>query len=176
MKAMFNRGAFNRMAFNRQISVFVFGRAVADISGSAVAAATMEMTGSAVMDVNVGAAGDFIREISFAAVMDVAAGTKADFIREITKRAIMNVGFGAVAKGSRYHVEFLEFTGPFKPGDKIEIDAKTYRITQNGINAAGLMEGDFFNLNVGENRITYTDPETNRQVLLRITHRDRFLY
>ena len=54
---MFNRGAFNRMAFNRQISVFVFGRAVADISGSAVAAATMEMTGSAVMDVNAGAAG-----------------------------------------------------------------------------------------------------------------------
>ncbi|UOK64753.1 hypothetical protein MT997_10170 [Paenibacillus sp. OVF10] len=39
------------MAFNRQISVFVFGRAVADVSGSAAAVGTMEMTGSAVMDV-----------------------------------------------------------------------------------------------------------------------------
>ena len=36
----------------------------------------------------------------------MAVGTKADFIREITKRAVMDVGFGAVAKGSRYHVEF----------------------------------------------------------------------
>ncbi|PRA08427.1 MULTISPECIES: hypothetical protein [unclassified Paenibacillus] len=44
---MFNRGGFNRMAFNRQISVFVFGRAVADVSGSAAAVGTMEMTGSA---------------------------------------------------------------------------------------------------------------------------------
>ncbi|ETT30655.1 hypothetical protein C161_27163 [Paenibacillus sp. FSL R5-192] len=173
---MFNRGAFNGLAFNRQISVFVFGRAVADISGSAVAAATMEMTGSAVMDVNVGAEGDFVREISFAAVMDVAAGTKADFVREITKRAVMDVGFGAVAKGSRYHVEFLEFTGPFKPGDQVIIDANTCKITQNGVNASHLLEGDFFDLNLGENNLTWTDPETGRNVLIRVTHRDKFLY
>ncbi|PZT54126.1 phage distal tail protein [Paenibacillus silvae] len=173
---MFNRGAFNRMAFNRQISVFVFGRAVADISGSAAAAGTMEMTDSAVMDVNAGAQADFVREISFAAVMDVAADAKADFIREITKRAVMDVGFGAVAKGSRYHVEFLEFAGPFKPGDQIIIDANKFKITQNGVNASHLLEGDFFDLNLGENNLTWTDPETGRNVLIRVTHRDKFLY
>ncbi|MNV99427.1 hypothetical protein D3C71_1947830 [compost metagenome] len=50
------------------------------------------------------------------------------------------------------------------------------KITQNGTNALALMSGDFFDLNLGNNELTYTDPETGRDILIRISYRDKYLY
>lgn len=50
------------------------------------------------------------------------------------------------------------------------------KITKNGKNALHLMDGDFFDLVFGENKITYTDQEITRSVLARVTHRDKYLY
>lgn len=91
---------------------------------------------------------------------------------ELTGSKVMDVGFGAVAKDSRYHLEFIEFAGPFKPGDQIIIDADTFKITQNGVSAPHPLEGDFFDLNLGENNLTWTDPfHSKLSHLTRLAHK-----
>lgn len=172
---MFNRGSFNRMAFNRPLSVFVFGRAVLHGVGGLTASATAEMTGAAQMDGVGELHADNIREISFAAEMDGEGGLSASFIREISKKAIMH-GVGTLkANAGRYRVDFIDYVALINPGDRIIIDSKNLKITHNGQNALHNMQGDFFDLNLGNNTITYTDPNTGRSVLMRITFQDRFV-
>lgn len=80
------------------------------------------------------------------------------------------------AEASKYHTDWIEFTDAFRPGDVIIIDSGKFKITRNGVNVSHLYNGDFFDLNLGENRLTWTDPATGRTILFRITHRDKFLY
>ncbi|UPK45777.1 phage distal tail protein [Paenibacillus pabuli] len=172
---MFNRGAFNRMAFNRQISVFVFGRAVLNGVGGLTAASSAEMTGTVTMDGVGELHADFVREISNAAKLDGEGGLSATFIRERLQKAIMH-GVGTLkANGSRFHVDYIDYVGLINPGDRIIIDSKNLKVTKNGSNALFNMQGNFFDLNLGNNTITYTDPDTGRSVLMRITFQDRFV-
>ncbi|MNS19296.1 hypothetical protein D3C72_510100 [compost metagenome] len=173
---MFNRASpFNRLTFNRQLSVFVFGSAILSGDGGLTVQSSADMTGSSHMDADGVLSASFTREITFAAKMDAEAGMSTSFIREIMKSAIMN-GIGSLkVNGSRYHVDEIEFTGPFAPGDRIIIDSKKLKVTQNGENALHLMQGNFFDLNIGDNNITYTDPETGRDILIRITFKDKFV-
>lgn len=80
------------------------------------------------------------------------------------------------AEASKYHTDWIEFNDAFRPGDVIIIDSGKFKITRNGQNVSHLYNGDFFDLNLGENRLTWTDPATGRTILFRITHRDKFLY
>lgn len=86
-------------------------------------------------------------------------------------------GMGTIsANYSRYHLNLITFTGNIAPGDKIVIDAKKMTITKNGVNAFNLMTGDFFNIEPGENDIIYSDTESSRTILMRVTNRDKYLY
>lgn len=172
---MFNRGSFNRIAFNREFSVFVFGSAVLRGDGNLNAGANIIATGSAALHGEGGLKATYVREISFAAKMTGEGGMKATFIRERLHQAIMH-GIGTLtANGSRYHMDEIIFTGSFAPGDRIVIDSKNLTFTKNGQNALHMMDGDFFDLNLGNNNIVYTDPATGREILIRITHRDKFI-
>ncbi|KOP64353.1 hypothetical protein AMS62_03085 [Bacillus sp. FJAT-18019] len=169
-------GPFNRQPFNRPLTMFVYGRAVLSGCAGVVAKSTVEVGGRAVLGGEGGVQADFIREISFAAQMDADSGMKSDFIRERLQRAIMHGISSLQGKASRYHVDEIEFTGPFVPGDIIVIDSEKFKIMQNGLNVSHLYKGDFFDLNLGTNNLTWTDPATGRTILFRITHRDKFLY
>ncbi|MGF6356174.1 hypothetical protein ABIE27_004089 [Paenibacillus sp. 4624] len=172
---MFNRGAFNRMPFNRSFSVYVFGRAVLHGEGGLTATASVEMTGSARMDGVGELHADFVREINFAAKMHGEGGLSASFIRERLQKAIMH-GVGTLkANAGRYRVDFIDYVARIEPGDRIIIDSKNLKITHNGQNALHNIQGEFFDLNLGNNTVTYTDPETGRSVLMRITFQDRFV-
>jgi hypothetical protein len=172
---MFNRGSFNRIAFNREFSVFVFGSAVLRGEGNLKAGANVIATGSALLKGEGNMKATFVREISFTAKMTGEGGMKATFIRERLQQAIMH-GIGTLkANGSRYHMDEIVFTGSFAPGDRIVIDSKNPTFTKNGQNALHMMDGDFFDLNLGDNNIVYTDPTTGRKILIRITYRDKFI-
>ncbi|MNH78566.1 hypothetical protein D3C73_308720 [compost metagenome] len=173
---MFNRASpFNRLTYNRPLTVFVFGSAILSGDGGMSAAANADMIGSARLDADGGLSATFNREIVFAARMDAEAGLSAGYIRERIQSAIMQ-GIGTLkTNGSRYHVDEIEVLGPFAPGDRIIIDSKKLKVTKNGENALHLMQGNFFDLNIGENNITYTDPETGRDILMRITYKDKFV-
>lgn len=79
------------------------------------------------------------------------------------------------ANAGRYRVDYIDYVARINPGDRIIIDSKNLKITHNGQNALHNMQGDFFDLNLGNNTITYTDPNTGRSVLMRITFQDRFV-
>lgn len=169
-------GPFNRLPFNRPVTMFVFGRAVLSGCAELVAASTIELAGQAILAGKGGLEADFIREISFAAQMEAGSGMSVDFIRERLQSAIMHGISSLQGKASRYHVDEIEFTGPFVPGDIIVIDSEKFKITRNWENVSHLYNGDFFDLNLGTNNLTWTDPATGRTILFRITHRDKFLY
>jgi hypothetical protein len=76
---------------------------------------------------------------------------------------------------ARFHVDEMVITGDFAPGDKIVIDSDALKLTKNGTNALHLMQGDFFDINPGENEVTVTDDQSSRSVRIRMTHRDRFV-
>lgn len=169
-------GPFNRQPFNRPVTMFVFGRAILSGCAELVAVSTIELAGQAILAGKGGLEADFIREISFAAQMEADSGMSVDFIRERLQSAIMHGISSLQGKASRYHVDEIEFTGQFVPGDIIVIDSEKFKITRNGENVSHLYNGDFFDLNLGTNNLTWTDPATGRTILFRITHRDKFLY
>ncbi|MDP4095482.1 phage tail family protein [Paenibacillus sp. P96] len=120
---------------------------------------------------------DFTREYTLEADgMSGEARMQVDFIRDILTGAKMS-GEGRViaANANRYHTDFIEFVGGFAPGDRIIIDSNKLKITKNGQNVLYEMQGNFFDLNLGDNTLTWTDSETGRQVLCRITWSDRFV-
>ncbi|MDY8095880.1 hypothetical protein UY456_23205 [Paenibacillus polymyxa] len=169
-------GPFNRLPFNRPLTMFVYGRAMLSGYAGVVAMSTVEVGGRALLSGESGVEADFTREIFFSAQMDAASSMSVSFVRERLQKAIMRGISSLQARGSRYHVDKIEFVGPFIPGDIIMIDSKKFKITKNGENVSHLYNGDFFDLNLGENQLTWIDPETGRTILFRITHEDVFLY
>ncbi|MBO2942819.1 hypothetical protein JJQ72_02315 [Paenibacillus sp. F411] len=169
-------GPFNRLPFNRPVTMFVFGRAVLSGCAEIMVTSSVEITGQALMNGEGRMAADFTREISFGAQMDADSGMSIGFVRERLQQAIMHGISSLHGKASRYHVDEIEFTGLFVPGDIIVIDSQKFKITKNGENASHLYNGNFFDLNLGTNNLTWTDPATGRTILFRITHRDKFLY
>ncbi len=173
---MFNGGAFNRLPFNRMTVVsVVFLSAGLGGSGSMSATVNLDMTVSANLSGNGSMATDFVREVLYRAEMSGSGNlAPVQYIRE-RHYAVNLSGIGSMTGNiSRYHIDEIEFVGDFKPGDVIIIDSNTLKMTLNRENALRWMRGDFFDLNLGNNQLTYTDDQGSRTVLMRVTHRDRF--
>ncbi|MEK8132904.1 hypothetical protein WMW72_33985 [Paenibacillus filicis] len=172
---MFNTGSFNRIPFNRKFS--------ANVYGSFEIINDLEVLVKGVLTVN----GKFAVELENEFTMNAVRNRLASFVLENTLDMEVNgtrVTYGQFDmqilldtqfNGSRYHEDYLEFFGEFKPGDRIVIDSELLKMTQNGQNVLHLMQGDFFDLNTGNNELTYKDDQTGRTARIRLTHRDRFV-
>jgi hypothetical protein len=170
---VFNRSQFNRMPFNRPYSVEVLFSATLDGSGVTTAALNLEFNMTTTLDGTGSLIVDMIRELFFVAQLDGIGTLTVEMIRERFLAAQLN-GEGTIsAVLKRYHVDEIEVTGPFAPGDKIIIDSKKLRVTKNGQTVG--YEGDFFDLNTGNNQIIYTDAAAGRTVQFRVTHRDKYI-
>lgn len=169
-------GPFNRLPFNRELNNEVVFSVTFESETEMDSTLNLEMSMAATFDSETEFSADMIREVSFGAEFDTSTEMLAQMVRERLFSVNFETETEFMAKPSYFHIDEIEFTGTFKPGDKIIIDSGKFKITQNGQNVSHLYEGDFFNLNLGTNNLTYTDPETGRQVLIRITHRDKFLY
>ncbi|MGM1023414.1 MAG: phage distal tail protein [Bacillota bacterium] len=162
--------AFNLMAFNVTEPGTVT-EYILDFNLDMTAAANLSGEGKA--------QADFVREYALEVVPMSGEGrmTDAVYIREILVQAVPMSGEGRItAELSKFHTDYIEFTDVFRPGEVIVIDSGKFKITRNGQNVSHLYNGDFFDLNLGNNNLTWTDPETGRTVLFRITHRDKYLY
>ncbi|SPY16903.1 Phage-related protein [Paenibacillus polymyxa] len=161
--------AFNLMAFNTPDS---------SVSIEYILDFNLDMTAGAELSGEGRAQSDFVRSYDLEAVPMSGDGrmSNADYVREILLRAVPMSGEGRLqADASRYHTDYIELVGSFAPGDRIIIDSKNLKITKNGQNALHEMQGNFFDLNLGNNVLSWTDPETGRDILFRITYRDRFV-
>lgn len=173
---MFNRSGFNRLAFSRPYELIVNLSVVMDGIGELISHANVDYQASLSLD----GVGEFsasaIRELFSSIQMYGVGELQLESIRERFATIVMN-GLGTLGlNAKKYHIDSIRFTGDFNPGDRIEIDSKKLKILKNGVNISGLMQGDFFDLNTGINNVNYTDTETGRSVLFRVSYRDKFLY
>jgi len=168
-------GGFNRLPFNRTESVEIYGSFVIDASGDVHALANVVASPNFQTDLSADVIFAAVREQFGAFLVDAAAEMEASGVRERTGQFAIDATLEVSFSAGRYHVDVIEFSGEFKPGDKIVIDNEKLKFTLNGQNALHLMSGDFFDLNTGENEIIYTDDQSGRTVRMRITFRDRYV-
>lgn len=169
-------GPFNRLPFNRTLNLEVVFSVTFESETDLDSRMSLEMSMAAAFEMETELAADMTREIPFGTIFESSTEILTAMVRERQFKAPFESSTEFSTNLSLYHVDEIEFIGEFKPGDRIVIDSSKFKITQNGVNASHLYEGDFFALNLGTNNLTYTDPETGRQVLIRITHRDKYLY
>jgi hypothetical protein len=170
---MFSQAAFNRLPFNREFSV--------DVMLSGTLNGNGKMEGSLYLDVELAGklAGegilslDILRELFFGASLDAKSELFFDLLREIFFQSGLE-GHGML-KGTigRFHASEIVVAGPFVPGDKIVIDAAKLKVTKNGTLVG--YEGSIFELRPGTNELKYSDAASGRSILVRVTHRDRFV-
>lgn len=174
-------GGFNDLAFNspseNEVNIVDMSAHLSGDGRAIIDKLTMEMAVSARLSGEGQVTAEYIREYSLEPERMSGEGRLSTvYIREIRHSAHLSGEGRLRAEATKYHVDYIEFTDVFKPGDVIIIDAGKLKITRNGQNVSHLYNGDFFTLNLGTNNLTWTDPATGRTVLIRITHRDKFLY
>ena len=163
------------MPFNRPESVEIYGSFVIDAGGEVSVLANVVAIPSFLADLSADVIFAAVREMFGQFIIESAAEVEASGTRERTGQFVADAALEVSFSAGRYHVEVIEFTGEFKPGDQIIIDNERLKFTINGQNALHLMSGDFFDLNTGENEIIYTDDQSGRTVRMRITFRDRYV-
>lgn|GEM_PF-1275506 len=173
---MFNRSPFNRMSYNRPFSIEIYLHSTLHGNGELTASLNLELALSSQLDGIGELIASYIREIAFAVQLSGEGTLDVDVIRERLMSVQLDGNGELRGTLSRFHVTYLEYTGDFDPGDKIVIDSNRMTIKKNGVNVIHEMDGDFFDLNFGENELIYKDEESGRSILIRVTHRDKFLY
>jgi len=168
-------GAFNRLPFNRVASVDIYGSFVIEASGDVLVWANIEAHDGFSVDLSTDVIIEAFRERFGQFVLDAISSADFSATRERTGRFTVEANLEVSFSAGRYHVDHIEFTGEFKPGDRIVIDGEKLKVTLNGENALHMMQGDFFDLITGRNELVYTDDRTGRTVRMRITFKDRFV-
>ncbi|AWB45266.1 hypothetical protein DCC85_14225 [Paenibacillus sp. CAA11] len=169
-------GPFNRLPFNRPYSLETLFSAVFESLTEANGRLSVDFPVTVVFESASDLSVSLTREYEIIAAIESASELFTQLIRERSFTAPIQSSTEFIAKAVSTHVDKIAFTGDFRPGDRLVIDTRTKTITLNGVNVLDKMDGDFFELIFGANAITYTDNESVRSVLTRVTHRDRYLY
>ncbi|MCR8656926.1 phage tail family protein [Paenibacillus endoradicis] len=171
---MFNQTGFNSTPFNRSYTLDVLFSVRMDVNGAstfspgAVYSASIEMNGEGSADAK------YIREMINSIVMSGEGSLTSSVIRETLMKTIMNGDGDLHVQPKKFHIDSITVNGPFAPGDKIIIDSSKFRVSKNGMIIG--YDGDVFDVNPGVNTITYKDTVTGRNILVRVSYRDRYLY
>jgi len=168
-------GGFNRLPFNRTESVEIYGSFVIDAGGEVSVLANVVASPSFLADLSADVIFAAVREMFGRFIIESAAEVEASGTRERTGQFAIDATLEVSFSAGRYHVDVIEFSGQFRPGDRIVIDNEHLKFTINGQNALHLMSGEFFDLNTGTNGLIYTDDQSGRTVRMRITFRDRYV-
>jgi len=172
-------GPFNRLPFNRpaDFTRTIYGGGIVNAQVEVLGSFLREMRSGGTVEVPVEVLASFIRQMMGVPVeVDITVEIQGSFTREFKLGGTpVDVYVEVLGEGYRNHFDTITFTGSFAPGEVIVIDAKMLTFTKNQQNALQDMTGDFFDLNLGGNEITYIDSQGSRNVLMRITHRDKFV-
>ena len=172
-------GSFNRLPFNRPASFSrsIYSGGTVEIVAEVFGSFKQEVRGSGVVEIITETIGSFLREmLSIPEPIDITVEVIGEFLRELNGSGQpIEIVVEVLGDGYRTHTDSITFTGVFAPGDKIIMDSDRLKMTKNGQNALEEMTGDFFDLNIGNNEIRYTDDQGNRSVLARVTFPDKFV-
>ncbi len=173
---MFNRAPFNRAPFNRSFSIDALFTVTIESATDLISRINVEFPVTVTFESATDLTSVFVREMEMTAHITTATEMLAQLVRERLFGAAITTATEFTVTVTHAHINEIAYTGDFRPGDVIVIDTARQTVTINGENALHLMDGDFFDLIFGDNKITYRDEETARKVRARITHRDKYLY
>ncbi|WP_427050363.1 phage distal tail protein [Paenibacillus sp. TC-CSREp1] len=173
---MFNRAPFNRAPFNRTLSFEALFTVAIESATDLSASISVDFPVVVTFETATDLTSAFLREMAMTAHITTATEMLAQLVRERLFGVAITTATEFTVTVTHAHLNEIAFTGDFKPGDVIVIDTARQTVTINGENALHLMDGDFFDLVYGANKLTYRDTETARNVRTRVTHRDKFLY
>jgi len=172
-------GPFNRLPFNRpaDFTRTIYGGGTVNIDVEVLRCFLREMRSEPTIEVPVEVLGAFVRQmVGVPDEIEVTVEVQSSFTREFQSQPEpVNITVQVLGNGYRTHTDTITFTGIFAPGDKIIIDSDRLKMTKNGQNALEEMTGDFFDLNIGNNEIRYTDDQEERSILTRVTFPDKFV-
>jgi len=168
-------GPFNLLPFNRPLTIEALFAVTFESATELETKLNLEMPISVTFETETELSVDMTREIPFDAMFESATEMLAEMLRDRYFGATFESITEFSSSPKLYHIDSVTFVGTFAPGDRIIIDSKNLKFTKNGANALYMMQGDFFDLNLGENNLVYTDTATGRNILIRITHRDKFV-
>ena len=170
---MFNGTKFNLTAFNIQTDVYSLAQALLSGLGAIYPSAKIEAAAQTLLS-GLGTIHLALTEEG-QILMSGMGGLSAEALKELLAETLLS-GVGSVyPTASKYEVKSITVTGDFAVGDTIIIDMDKFTVTLNGANALSSITNDFFNLDVGENEITYTDSSSSRTVKLTVVYRDRWV-
>lgn len=172
---MFNRGQYNEMPFNRVLIVDVLIDFAIDHRNTTSFTGNVQVLPSFEIDHTLSTEFAALRDRIAGFVTDLLQSMDFSAVRERTGGFTMFMQIEHDFAMSQSQVLTLTFAGGFKPGDRILIDSDKLKMTKNGVNALQDMDGDFISLYVGENRLSWTDDRTQRNVRIRVDYRDRFM-
>lgn len=169
-------GPYNRLPYGRTYAIETLFTVNFESTTEVGARLSLEFPVTVVFESRTELGAPMTREIAFGAAIESATELFTQMTRERTFASAFSSFTELTASPVYSHIDTITFTGDFAPGDRLVIDTRTKTITLNGVNVLDKMDGDFFELIYGENALTYTDKEGNRNVLARVTHLDRYLY
>lgn len=178
MVDIFNLGTYNLTSFNRVFSMEVYYNATVESATMTVSRLNLEFPVAIIFETAANVSSTLIREFVLGTkTIETATELLAEVIRERFMSAMaIDTATEVSVTLTHSHVDEIRFLGDFKPGDKLVIDTRKMTVTLNGQNVIHLLDGDFFEFALGNNLVTYSDGEGVRNILTRITHRDKFLY
>ncbi len=168
-------GAFDRLPFDRapDLTTSIYGGGTVSVQTDVSGSFLRQISGGGKVEVGVQAFAEFLRQIVGGGMVSVQTEAAASFLREIKGGGSVSVNVEVWGDAYRNHVDRIELTGPFAPGDRIVIDTAKLRATKNGVFLN--YDGDFPMFYPGPNEITYTDTATGRTWAVRVTYRDRYI-
>lgn len=173
---LFNISSFNRTPFNRSVLLETNFSVTIDTTTEFIAHLNGVFPVSIVFDTATEFNAPLVREIPIiTAAIETATEMMSSLIRQRILDTTINTSTEFSVKVQHLHVDEIVVSGDIVPGDRLVIDTRNLTVTLNGENALHLLGGDFFDLVLGINKITYTDASENRNVLMRVTHRDKFV-
>jgi hypothetical protein len=169
-------GIFGRLPFDRSFTTDALFTVSIDSMAEVTSRINVDMPVTVICEALTEFNSAMVREITQAAAIESATETLTQMVREMLRAATVESVTEFNVNVTLSHVNVVSYTGNFAPGDRLVIDTRKQTVTLNGVNVLHLFNGDFFDLAYGLNTITYKDAEASRNILTRITHRDRYLY
>lgn len=173
---LFNISPFNRAPFNRSATLETYFGVTIDSSSEFIAQLNGVFPVSIIFDTTTELIAPMTREMPIVMdVIDTATEMLSNLLRQRILDTIIDTSTEFSVKVQHLHVDEIVINGDIAAGDRLVIDTRNLTVTLNGENALHLLNGDFFDLVLGNNKITYTDASSSRNVLMRVTHRDKFV-
>ena len=200
---MFNRKPFNRGKFNRATtaanSVLLYGSMGMELEAAGKLNAINALEGDAALlvtatgklsytanlkgyaDILLTAGGQFIRSRAVEGNADIGFTVEGNLIRYRNFEGDALLTVTASSEGfNTFRYEIISISRPgfnFRAGDELIIDMENMTVTMNGHNIMRFVdrESEFFNLNPGNNELTYESTITAGRVDLRILWKDAWV-